>query len=62
MKIGRSRWPREPHQTLFDLRPIARCTPTVPVLIDSNRHNPPVPWTTVNGRNHESCAERHVQF
>ncbi len=48
---------REPFQTLFDLQRIGRYKPNAPVLINSNRYDPLVPWTAANQLGRDWCAQ-----
>ena len=38
----------EPFNSLFELQRIGRYKPNAPVLIDSSRYDPLVPWTAAN--------------
>jgi len=46
----------EPFKSLFDLQRIGRYKPMAPVLIDSNRYDPLVPWTAANQLGRDWCA------
>nr|WP_109550317.1 lipase family protein [Mycobacteroides chelonae] len=47
----------EPFSSLFDLQRIGRHKPNAPVLIDSNRYDPLVPWTAANQLGRDWCAQ-----
>jgi Secretory lipase len=47
----------EPFSTLFDLQRIGRLKPNAPVLINSNRYDPLVPWTAANQLGRDWCAQ-----
>jgi triacylglycerol lipase len=47
----------EPFNTLFELQRIGRYKPNAPVLIDSNRYDPLVPWTAANQLGRDWCAQ-----
>ena len=47
----------EPFRTLFDLQRIGRLKPNAPVLINSNRFDPLVPWTGANQLGRDWCAQ-----
>ena len=47
----------EPFSTLLDLQRIGRYKPNAPVLIDSNRYDPVVPWTAANQLGRDWCAQ-----
>ncbi|MCW2688788.1 MAG: triacylglycerol lipase [Mycobacterium sp.] len=46
----------EPFKGLFDLQRIGRYKPAAPVLINSNRYDPLVPWTGANQLGRDWCA------
>jgi hypothetical protein len=46
----------EPFKSLFDLQRIGRYKPKAPVLINSNRYDPLVPWTAANQLGRDWCA------
>jgi len=46
----------EPISSLFDLQRIGRYKPNAPVLINSNRYDPLVPWTAANQLGRDWCA------
>ncbi|GLP77008.1 secretory lipase family protein [Mycobacterium antarcticum] len=48
---------REPFRSLFDLQRIGTLKPAAPVLINSNRFDPLVPWTGANQLGHDWCAK-----
>jgi Secretory lipase len=53
----------EPLSSLLDLQRIGRYKPNAPVLIDSNRYDPIVPWTAANQLGRDWCAlGADVQF
>ena len=47
----------EPFSSLFDAQRIGRYKPNAPVMIDSNRHDPLVPWTAANQLGRDWCAQ-----
>jgi triacylglycerol lipase len=47
----------EPFKSLFDLQRIGRLKPNSPVLINSNRYDPLVPWTAANQLGRDWCAQ-----
>jgi pimeloyl-ACP methyl ester carboxylesterase len=47
----------EPFSSLFDLQRIGRLKPNSPVLINSNRFDPLVPWTGANQLGRDWCAQ-----
>jgi pimeloyl-ACP methyl ester carboxylesterase len=47
----------EPFNSLFDLQRIGRYKPNAPVLINSNRYDPLVPWTAANQLGRDWCAQ-----
>jgi triacylglycerol lipase len=47
----------EPFNTLFDMQRIGRLRPNAPVLINSNRYDPLVPWTGANQLGRDWCAQ-----
>jgi hypothetical protein len=47
----------EPFRTLFDQQKIGRLKPNSPVLINSNRYDPLVPWTAANQLGRDWCAQ-----
>lgn len=47
----------EPFSSLFDLQRIGRYKPNAPVLIDSNRYDPLVPWTATNQLGRDWCEQ-----
>jgi hypothetical protein len=47
----------EPFKSLFDLQRIGRYRPKAPVLVDSNRYDPLVPWTAANQLGRDWCAQ-----
>jgi triacylglycerol lipase len=47
----------EPFRTLFDMQRIGRLKPNAPVLINSNRFDPLVPWTGANQLGRDWCAQ-----
>jgi triacylglycerol lipase len=47
----------EPFRTLFDMQRIGRLRPNAPVLINSNRFDPLVPWTGANQLGRDWCAQ-----
>jgi triacylglycerol lipase len=47
----------EPFKTLFDIQRIGRLKPNAPVLINSNRYDPLVPWTAANQLGRDWCAQ-----
>jgi Secretory lipase len=47
----------EPFSSLLDLQRIGRYKPNAPVLIDSNRYDPVVPWTAANQLGRDWCAQ-----
>jgi hypothetical protein len=53
----------EPFSSLFDMQRIGRLKPDAPVLINSNRYDPLVPWTAANQLGRDWCAQgADVQF
>jgi hypothetical protein len=53
----------EPFNTLFELQRIGRYKPNAPVLINSNRYDPLVPWTAANQLGRDWCAQNaDVEF
>lgn len=53
----------EPFKTLFDQQRIGRYKPNAPVLIDSNRFDPLVPWTAANQLGRDWCSKNaDVEF
>ena len=46
----------EPFSSLFDMQRIGRLKPNSPVLINSNRFDPLVPWTAANQLGRDWCA------
>jgi Secretory lipase len=53
----------EPFNSLFELQRIGRFKPNAPVLIDSNRYDPLVPWTAANQLGRDWCAQNaDVEF
>ncbi len=48
---------QEPFKTLFDLQKLGRYKPNAPVLINSNRYDPLVPWTAANQLGRDWCAQ-----
>lgn len=48
---------QEPMKTLFELQKLGRYKPNAPVLIDSNRYDPLVPWTAANQLGRDWCAQ-----
>jgi triacylglycerol lipase len=46
----------EPFNTLFEEQKLGRYKPTTPVLINSNRYDPLVPWTAANQLGRDWCA------
>ncbi len=48
---------REPFKTLFDMQRIGKLKPDSPVLINSNRYDPLVPWTGANQLGRDWCAQ-----
>ncbi|PXX08417.1 triacylglycerol lipase [Mycolicibacterium moriokaense] len=46
----------EPFSSLLDLQKLGRYKPNAPVLIDSNRYDPLVPWTAANQLGRDWCA------
>jgi triacylglycerol lipase len=48
---------REPFTTLFDEQKLGRFRPDSPVLINSNRFDPLVPWTAANQLGRDWCAQ-----
>ncbi len=47
----------EPFKSLFDEQRIGRFKPNAPVLINSNRYDPLVPWTGANQLGRDWCAQ-----
>ena len=47
---------QEPFKSLFDMQRIGYLKPTTPVLINSNRFDPLVPWTAANQLGRDWCA------
>ena len=47
----------EPFKSLFDQQRIGRYKPDAPVLIDSNRYDPLVPWTAANQLGRDWCGQ-----
>lgn len=47
----------EPFSSLFDLQKLGRYKPNAPVLINSNRYDPLVPWTAANQLGRDWCAQ-----
>jgi hypothetical protein len=47
----------EPFNSLFELQRIGRYKPSAPVLIDSNRYDPLVPWTAADQLGRDWCAQ-----
>ncbi|MGA5544894.1 lipase family protein [Mycobacterium sp. NPDC051198] len=47
----------EPFSSLFDLQKLGRFKPNAPVLINSNRYDPLVPWTAANQLGRDWCAQ-----
>jgi triacylglycerol lipase len=47
----------EPFKSLFDMQRIGRLKPNAPVLINSNRYDPLVPWTAANQLGRDWCAQ-----
>ncbi len=47
----------EPFSSLFDEQRIGRLKPNAPVLINSNRYDPLVPWTAANQLGRDWCAQ-----
>lgn len=47
----------EPFRSLFDIQRIGRLKPRSPVLINSNRFDPLVPWTGANQLGRDWCAQ-----
>ncbi|MFZ3302026.1 MAG: lipase family protein [Mycobacterium sp.] len=53
----------EPFKSLFDQQRIGRYKPDAPVLIDSNRYDPLVPWTAANQLGRDWCGRgANVEF
>jgi hypothetical protein len=53
----------EPFSSLLDEQKLGRFRPNAPVLIDSNRFDPLVPWTAANQLGRDWCAQgADVQF
>jgi triacylglycerol lipase len=53
----------EPFNSLFDMQRIGRYKPNAPVLINSNRYDPLVPWTGANQLGRDWCAQNaDVEF
>lgn len=48
---------KEPFASLFDEQRIGRLKPNAPVLINSNRYDPLVPWTAANQLGRDWCAK-----
>jgi hypothetical protein len=48
---------QEPFTSLFDMQRIGYLKPTTPVLINSNRFDPLVPWTAANQLGRDWCAK-----
>lgn len=48
---------QEPFKTLFDMQRIGRLEPNAPVLINSNRFDPLVPWTGAKQLGRDWCAQ-----
>jgi triacylglycerol lipase len=48
---------QEPFNTLFELQKLGRYKPNAPVLINSNRYDPLVPWTAANQLGRDWCAQ-----
>lgn len=48
---------QEPFKTLFDEQKLGRYKPNAPVLINSNRYDPLVPWTAANQLGRDWCAK-----
>lgn len=46
----------EPFNSLFELQRLGRYQPNAPVLINSNRYDPLVPWTAANQLGRDWCA------
>jgi triacylglycerol lipase len=47
----------EPFNTLFEEQKLGRYKPTTPVLINSNRYDPLVPWTAAIQLGRDWCAQ-----
>jgi triacylglycerol lipase len=47
----------EPFSTMFEDQRIGRFKPNAPVMIDSNRYDPLVPWTAANQLGRDWCAQ-----
>jgi hypothetical protein len=47
----------EPFKSLFDMQRIGRLKPNAPVLINSNRYDPLVPWTAANQLGRDWCTQ-----
>lgn len=47
----------QPFSDLFDLQKLGRFKPNAPVLINSNRYDPLVPWTAANQLGRDWCAK-----
>jgi triacylglycerol lipase len=47
----------EPFSSLFDMQRIGRYKPNAPVLINSNRFDPLVPWTAANQLGRDWCSQ-----
>lgn len=47
----------EPFSSLFEAQRIGRYKPNAPVLINSNRYDPLVPWTAANQLGRDWCAQ-----
>ncbi|WP_370478920.1 lipase family protein [Mycobacterium sp. pUA109] len=47
---------QEPFNSLFELQRLGRYRPNAPVLINSNRYDPLVPWTAANQLGRDWCA------
>lgn len=47
----------QPFKDLFDQQRIGRLKPNAPVLVDSNRFDPLVPWTAANQMGRDWCAQ-----
>jgi triacylglycerol lipase len=47
----------EPFSSLFDLQRIGKYKPNAPVLINSNRFDPLVPWTAANQLGRDWCSQ-----
>jgi triacylglycerol lipase len=47
----------EPFKSLFEMQKLGKYKPNAPVLINSNRYDPLVPWTAANQLGRDWCGK-----